>query len=186
MSTFYKLRRFNPQTDLEYIYRIYSDYHEQYKLFSVMNLNTYESFREKFENKLSTNYKDFLIIDVEGKFAGFLISYDYKHNDGHIKFMTYYEKEYRSGFIGLAAIEFVDILFHYYNVHKVYTEVYSYNEESIKYHKKGGFEEECRLKDYRYYNGQYWDQIYYSCTRDAFYSHNKSIIDRYLRPFNGC
>ena len=186
MNTFYKLRRFNPQIDLKSIYRVYSDYNEQYKLFSVININSFDSFVDKFEKKLSSNYKDFLIIEVKEKFAGFLISYDYKSNDGHIKFMAYYEKDFRFGLIGLAGIEFVDILFHYYNIHKIYTEVYAYNVESIKYHQKGGFEEECRLKQYRFFNGQYWDFIYFSISRERFYSYNLPKINRFLRPFKGC
>lgn len=183
MSLSYKLRRYNSQTDLPDIYRVYSDYKEQYKLFSIMSLNSYEIFVSQFERKLSANYKDFLIVEVDGNFAGFIVSYDYKQNDGHIKVMVYFEKKYRSGFVGLAGIEFGDILFQYYNIRKIYTEVYSYNTESIKYHEKIGFKEECRLKEYRYYDGVYWDVIYFCLTREDFYSNNQRFIDRFnIRP----
>lgn len=181
MGTFYKIRRFDSQIDLSNIYRICSDYYEQYKLFSVMNLNSYDSFAQQFERKLSSNFKDFLIIEVDKKFAGFMVSYDYKSIDGHIKLMLYYEKEFRSGFLSLAGIEFVDILFQYYSIRKIYTEVYSYNLESIRYHEKAGFIEECRLKEYRYFNGKYWDVIYYSIDRNHFYLQNQHLIDRFFK-----
>lgn len=177
----YKLRRYNPKTDSVYIYRIFSDYKEQYKLFSVMNLNSHEIFVQQFEQKLATNFKDFLIIEVNQDFAGFMISYDYKSIDGHIKMMLYYEKEYRSGFISLAGIEFIDILFNYYNIHKIYTEVYSYNLASIRYHEKAGLTEECRLKNFRYFNGKYWDVIYFSIDREHFYLKNQHLIDRFIK-----
>lgn len=180
MNEYYTLRRYNAEKDIENIYKVYSDYAEQYKLFSVMNANSFEAFQQKFANKLFANYNDFLVIEVEGKFAGFVASYDYKVVDGHIKGMIYIDPKYRSGYVGMAGIEFANILFQYYNIHKIYTEVYSYNKYSISYHEKIGFTEECRLKDYKYFDGSYWDVIYYQISREQFYRVNKHIISRFL------
>ena len=181
MSTcYYKLRRYEVGTDIKDIYRVFSNYAEQYKLFSVMNTNSYEEFKRSFENKLFSNYKDFLIIDVDNCFAGFVASYDYKIIDAHIKGMIYIEPEYRSGFVGMAGIEFANILFQYYNIRKIYTEVYAYNQFSIAYHEKIGFTEECRLKEYKYFDGKFWDVIYYQISRDLFYKKNQPFIKRFL------
>ena len=180
MSTYYKLRRYNAAKDIADIYRVYSDYAEQYKLFSVLSTNSFEEFKQKFENKLFFNYKDFLIIEDGEHFAGFVASYDYKVIDGHIKGMIYIEPEYRSSYVGMAGIEFANILFQYYSIHKIYTEVYGYNQYSILYHEKIGFTEECRLKEYKYFDGRFWDVIYFKISREHFYKKNQHLITRFL------
>ena len=178
---YYTLRRYDSVRDLSHIYKVFSDYSEQYKLCSVINANSYESFPQLFERKIAANFNDFLIIEFEDQFAGFLASYDYKVIDGHIKAMMYLEKKYRKGTIGLAGIEFANLLFQYYNIHKIYTEVYAYNIESLNYHEHIGFKEECRLKNYKYFDGKNWDVIYYSILRDDFYEQNNRVINHFLK-----
>ena len=180
----YTLRRYVPIRDLSHIYKVFSDYSEQYKLCSVINANSYESFPQIFERKIAANFNDFLIIECKNQFAGFMASYDYKVIDGHIKAMMYLEKIFRKGSIGLAGIEFANLLFQYYNIHKIYTEVYAYNFESIKYHKHIGFKEECRLRNYKYFDGKNWDVIYYSILREDFYNQNNRFINRFIKESN--
>jgi len=95
--------------------------------------------------------------------------------------MLYIEKEFRkNGMVGLVTIDFFNAMFQYYNIHKIYTEVYDYNQNSIKYQIHFGFTEECRLKNYRYFDGKYWDTIYYSLSREEFYAKYSKIIDRFF------
>lgn len=180
MSAYYTLRRYDAEKDIKDLYRVYSDYSEQYKLFSVMNTNSYDDFKQKFENKLYASYKDFLIIEVENSFAGFVASYDFKVVDGHIKGMIYIEPNFRSGYVCMAGIEFANILFQYYNIRKIYTEVFAYNRYSITYHEKIGFTEECRLKQYKYFDGKFWDVIYFQISRESFYEKNQNFITRFI------
>lgn len=175
----YRIRKFEKDKDLRDLFRVYSNYAEQYKLFSVMSINSYESFVYLFERQID-RYTEFNIIEVDDKFAGFVAAYDYKSIDGHIKAMIYIEPDQRYTFVGIAGVEFANILFQYYNIRKIYTEVYGYNQDSIKYHIKVGFDEECRLRDYKFFDGKYWDVIYFSITREAFYIKNKKIINRFL------
>lgn len=181
MMEIFKLRKFDPDKDLHNLFRVYSNYSEQYKLFSVMSVNSFESFVYLFNRQID-KYKEFNVIEVDDLFAGFVAAYDYKTIDGHIKVMIYIEPDYRSSFVGLAGIEFVNILFQYYNIHKVYTEVYGYNTDSIKYNNRIGLKEECRLIDYKYFDGKYWDVIYFSISRADFYKQNEKIINRFLKP----
>ena len=60
-------------------------------------------------------------------------------------------------------------LFTYYNLNKIFTEVYEFNTPSIKLHNTFGFSKEGHLKDYKYYNGKYHDMIIFSITRRNFY-----------------
>lgn len=176
----YTLRKFDSEKDLHDLFRVYSDYSEQYKLFSVLTINSYDSFVGLF-NKQLDRYKEFVIIEVDGEFAGFIAAYDYKIIDGHIKAMIYIEPEHRYSVVGMAGIEFVNIIFQYYNVRKVYTEVYGFNEDSIRYHCNAGFTEECRLKEYKFFDGKYWDVIYFSIMREAFYARNGELVKRFLQ-----
>ncbi len=175
----YNIRKFNKEKDLHDLFRVYSNYAEQYKLFSVMSINSYDSFVYQFERQIE-RYTEFNIIEVGDKFAGFVAAYDYKSIDGHIKAMIYIEPDQRLSFVGMAGVEFANILFQYYNIRKIYTEVYGYNQDSIKYHANVGFKEECRLREYKFFDGKYWDVIYFSITRESFYEKNKKIIDRFL------
>lgn len=178
---YYTLRRYDPTRDISHIYRVFSDYSEQYKLCSVINTNSLESFPQLFEKTIAYDFNDFLIIESENQFAGFLASYDYQAVDGHIKVMMYLEKKFRRVTEGLAGIEFVHLLFKYYNIRKIYTEVYAFNTGSINYQKHIGLKEECRFKEYKYFDGKYWDDIFLTVSREEFYEHNRRTIDRYFK-----
>ena len=167
------LRRFDPSRDYPIFYRVYSDYNEQHNLFDLVNLNSPERFPTTFEKALSYSYRDTLVIEETstGAFVGFIISYGYSPNDGHIKIMGYIEKPFRNcGYGGIAVLRFMEMLFRHYNLRKIYSEVYAFNDDSMIANQKTGFCEEARLKDYRYYNGAYWDFIKYAMTREDFFS----------------
>jgi hypothetical protein len=40
--------------------------------------------------------------------------------------------------------------------------------------------EECRLNEYKFFDGKYWDVIYFSISRESFYTINGKIINRFL------
>lgn len=182
------LRRFDPQQDYPFFYRVYSDYTEQHNLFDLVNLNSPERFPQTFEKALSHNYRDTFIATEAStqRNIGFVISYGYSPNDGHIKVMEYMEPEFRStGLGGIAILRFLQMLFENYSLRKVYTEVYAFNDESIKAHIGAGFEEEARLKEYRYYKGKYWDFITYSITRETFYHKFGRLLTKYMELAGG-
>lgn len=175
------LRRFDPNRDYPFFYRVYSDYNEQHNLFDLVNLNSAERFPKVFEKALSHNYKDTFIIEESGsgQYVGFIISYGYSPNDGHIKMMEYVEENYRRcGYAGLACLKFLQMLFKHYALRKIYTEVYAFNVESIRAHIGAGFQEEARLKDYRFYDGKYWDFITYSISRETFCRDLAELVER--------
>ena len=113
------------------------------------------------KNSYTDNYHDFI---------GFVIAYEYLPDDSHMKVSVYVKPEFQHGAYGLVAVvKFVDFLFTYYNLNKIFTEVYEFNTPSIKLHNTFGFSKEGHLKDYKYYNGKYHDMIIFSITRRNFY-----------------
>lgn len=175
-----RLRKIAPQQDMDKIYQIYSDYKEQSYLFDIRSLNSPDRFPELFERRLSNNYKDFSIIDdADGAFAGFLIAYDYAENDGHVKILEYICPEYRKSGIGaIAALQYIETLFRTFRIRKVYTEVFGYNDDSIAMHSSFGFEKEATLKNYRFYDGRYWDYHIFSMDREHFYERYRHHLQR--------
>ena len=51
---------------------------------------------------------------------------------------------------------------------KVTPHVFSFNEHSLKLHKKMGFVQEGRLRNMVFTQGKYYDEIYFGMTRDEF------------------
>ncbi len=54
------------------------------------------------------------------------------------------------------------------NLRKIYSRVFAFNERSIRYSLKCGYEIEARLKDHVYYDGEYHDLVILSVTVDKF------------------
>lgn len=176
----FQLRRIDFEKDIKDIYRVYSSYNEQFNLFSIMRLNSPDKFPNWLNHRLEHFYNDFMVIEDKNLgFSGFFISYDFSPNDGNIKILQYVEPHFRNtGAAALSGMECLDILFRYYNIRKVYSEVYDYNKISLDYQKSFGFKEEGRFFGYRYYDGKYWDSVFLSITREDFYDRYGKVISQ--------
>lgn len=175
-----KVRRFDPARDYPTVYRVYSSMAEQYKLFDLMSLNSEEYFPKIFERSLSYGYQEFFMAETpEGDFMGMAIAYEYRPNDGHMRVMVYIEEKYRQLYGAVLGTMFINFIFVYYSVRKIYTEVYAYNTVSEAANKALGFSEETRFKEYRYYRGRYWDFIIFAIERKTFYERNGQIIEKF-------
>lgn len=177
----FTFRKIDLNKDIDSIYEVICDPVEQYNLNTTINANTKESYQKLLSERLITVYEDFTIIEVEEIFSGFVAAYDLNPQGRHIKALIFITRQYRNGALGLSGIKYMKWLFDNYDIDKVYTEVYSYNVQSIKFHNHFGFIEEGRLFEYRYLCGKYWEQIYYSMTREMFFSKFNSVITRFLK-----
>lgn len=153
------------------LYRIFSNQEERRNILPHRQHLTFGQFETTFKRHVESKYTEFKIIrDHNHDFIGFAIAYDYMKNDGHMKITLYIKPELRSGWYGIfAAAKFVDYLFMYYNIHKIFTEVYAFNLPSVKIHDKLELYKEACLRDYKFYNGIYYDMYIYSMTRNSFY-----------------
>lgn len=171
MSREIKFRRYSEEMDLERLYQVYNDYASQINLTATKPYSSIKQFKEEIQKNIAYVYKDLLIaFDESNDFIGFVISYDYNSNDGTIRIIEYIDKNFRKGlYAGLICIKFIDTIFKYYSIRKVYSEVYGYNEESISCHRSIGFTQEGCFKEDHYYNNKYWDTYIFSFMREAFY-----------------
>lgn len=177
----FTFRKIDLARDIDSIYEVICDPTEQYNLNTIINANTKESYQKLLSERLISVYEDFTIIEVNESFSGFVAAYDLNPQGRHIKALIYIAKPYRDGALGLSGIKYMKWLFENFNIDKVYTEVYSYNVRSVKFHNHFGFIEEGRLFEYRYLHGKYWDQIFYSMTREMFFLKFNGVISRFFK-----
>lgn len=129
---------------------------------------TLEEFRKELQRDFSFDrHKQFIIFKKsDNKAVGTIYSYNFNNIDGHVFVTTYLEPNSRSSLYSLESFtSFVLWLFkEYENLHKIYVDVYEYNQSSLVYLKKAGFLEEGRFREHRLYNEKRWDMF-----RLAFY-----------------
>ena len=77
------------------------------------------------------------------------------------------EKEHwGQGYAPEAKMLFLDIAFRSFNLRKVKSTIWSFNERSVRYNKKCGYREEGRLEREGFIDGEYRDQILLSVFRE--------------------
>lgn len=142
---------------------------------------------EDFERELVADFErdrheQFMIRENCGRTAiGTIYSYNLNLDDGFV-FMTVFLEEawVRKGYGADAFVLFLHHLFESHPLHKIYTEVYGYNETSLSAMLGGGFVEEGRFKEHRVFDGRRWDLI-----RLAFYRRQLESIRRLTAHVRG-
>lgn len=133
--------------------------------------NSVKDFDGWIQDRLRHTYQEFYMIGYQGeeRVIGFMYASEMRIRDGHCKIGVYIIPSERNMGIGaLATIKFLKYLFEFNPLRKIYTEVYDYNEESIRNHIDAGFVEEGLLKEYRYHAGKYHDLHIFAISRDYF------------------
>jgi RimJ/RimL family protein N-acetyltransferase len=83
---------------------------------------------------------------------GFVYDYDYNPEDGYTYIASaMLESHMRQGLGAEASFVFLDWLFNTYPLRKVYSDIYGYNRLSLSTTMSGGFKEEGRLLQHRYW-----------------------------------
>lgn len=168
------LRNIHSGKDIEWIYCAIRQ--QRYPHFALEKYDfiqdNFTAFIDIFIKKLKFNIKLFKIFLVNEDPFGFIMAYDHKFNDRHIKLCIcpFVENWVELGRPLL--IEYLNVLFLYYDLRKVYIETTSLDTLTINLLVNFGFIEELRLADY---NTNQVDKLYYSITRNYFYSEYKSV-----------
>jgi len=160
------------EEDYPYIYKHEYDQETCYLWTNNREIHDFRTFTEEFRVKLKHFYHQyFMIMDHAGsKAVGVIFSYDYHRSDGHLSTTIFVDPEAQNGFIGVeAGILFYDYLFRWFSLRKIYSRVYGYNKRCLNFLKKGGFHEEGRLREYRYYDGVFHDVHVLAIDRESFF-----------------
>lgn len=168
------LRNIYSARDAEWIY--YAIKLQRFPQFALEKYDfvqdSFTTFKDIFFKKLKSNIKLFKIFLYNEDPLGFIMAYDHKFNDRHIKLCICPFAENWVEFGCSLLIEYLNILFLYYDLRKVYIETTSLDTPTIKLLINFGFIEELCLS---HYNTNQVDKLYYSITRKYFYGEYKSI-----------
>lgn len=73
---------------------------------------------------------------------------------------------------------FVDYLFRNWAIRKVYAEAPEFSASHFSSGAKELFEEEGRFREHQYFQGRYWDYIYYSLTRKRWEGQGRKLLEK--------
>jgi RimJ/RimL family protein N-acetyltransferase len=137
-------------------------------------------FEESMSERLRESVHVFLIVtDKAKKPLGFTYSYDVSLLDGFAFVTSFFSPPARGrGFGATAGILFLDYLFSYFQLYKIYCEVYQYNEASLNLLKSSGFDLEGEFREHRFLGGERHSLLRYALYRKNFYRRFTPLLDR--------
>lgn len=161
------------RSDISYFLKWFND--PEVVQYLDMYLPITEMFEEKFIEELGTTRAKsdvlFVIEVIEGASAkpiGNCSLHEVDSKDHKAIFgMVIGEKDYWSKGCGTEAARLlINYGFQQLNLHRISSTAFAFNERSIKLHKKVGFQEEGRLRQAFFKNGQYHDLILLGILRE--------------------
>src|SRR5260221_2341419 len=131
-------------------------------------LPTFEQFAEQVDTMLAGLALTMLLIETRSNAEpiGFVFAYDYNPFDKYVFWSIALHPAYTNiGWGAEASVLFWNYLFTYFDLHKICSEHFTFNERSIKLLRRFGAREEGRFKAQRYYQGAYHDVVRLAGTR---------------------
>jgi RimJ/RimL family protein N-acetyltransferase len=160
------------RSDIEYFLRWFND--QEVTRYLKMYLPMTEMAEEKFIEELGTTgtvTRVILVIETSdgknNKPIGNIALGNIHHKDHHAVFgIAIGEKDYWSkGYGTEAARLIIRYGFEQLNLHRINSSAISFNERSIKLHKRVGFTEEGRQREAYFKNGRYHDHVIFGLLR---------------------
>ncbi|MCM1991604.1 GNAT family N-acetyltransferase [Oceanirhabdus seepicola] len=132
-----------------------------------------KSQSEKYINSIMSDSSriDFLIISKEdNSIVGEVVLNDINRNsrNSNIRIAIFEGENFGKGYGTEAMILALDYGFGMFNLHRIDLTVYDFNERGIHVYEKIGFKREGVLRDYLYFNHNYYDAIVMSILEDEF------------------
>lgn len=177
----FRFRRFNFRNDIVEVFNLMMDPQDQMLFSNKVVINTLPDFDSWMQANFKGYYHEFYVVTgkEEWDIIGIVYSYDYRPFDLNCKLCTIVRKDLRNTGIGAAiSIQFLNELFTTYPMHKVFLTIYDYNDQSLQSNIQAGFVEEGCFKEYRYYDGRFYDMHILGLTRDEFYEKFSNFLRR--------
>ena len=164
-----KFVRYDNRKHFDTLFRYITDPDEQKMFLTYNGDNSVREFEGWLEGQLKHFYSEFFVIEEQGETAGFVYSYEHHMQDGHCKIGVYIAPQWRSSGMGAAAgVQMMGYMFRYYPLRRINCDVYEYNNGSLTSLLQAGFEKMGIWKEYRYYDGKYYDLILLTMTRASY------------------
>ena len=163
---------FNWRNDLDTLY-----------LWSVSRkLVSQRQFEDEFLNKMHQHFHCYCMVDrqrgeEDSSTIGMCYSYDASDVDGYAFICTYIVPDLTGNGLGVQATAlFVDYLFTYFSLRKLYVDIFEYNELSLRTCQRAGFTIEGDFRQHHYFNGRYWDQYRLALYREGWFDLRAKLI----------
>ncbi|MCX6812428.1 MAG: GNAT family protein [Candidatus Berkelbacteria bacterium] len=124
-----------------------------------------EEFIAELRNDFATDRHIQMMIEKvsDNSAIGMIYSYNAQFIDGHCWITIFIEPGKTGlGFGAEAVALMLEYLFSYFGFYKVYADIYEYNKASASNMEKGGFAEEGRSKQHRFFAGEHYDLVRYA------------------------
>lgn len=131
---------------------------------------SYLAEEEFFRSANKDDSKNVLLaLEVNGQFIGMMGLHDIDYRHGTATTGAWIGKPYQGkGYGPEAKMLLLEYAFNTLNLRKVCSNVFEFNEYSLKYSARCGYQEEGRLKKHIYAKGQYWDKVQLAVFREDF------------------
>ncbi|HEX8036196.1 MAG TPA: GNAT family protein [Ktedonobacterales bacterium] len=132
-------------------------------------LPTFEQYVNELESAMRGTILQMMMIETrdDPHPVGFIFAYDYNRWDRHTFFTIAIHPAYTGfGWGAEATLLFLNHLFAYMDLRKIYMEIYEFNNSSLAPLLRAGAHEEGRFRAHRYYQGAYHDVIRLAATRE--------------------
>ncbi len=107
------------------------------------------------------------IILKRGRPIGLVFDYERSLEDGHTKVATILANWHTGHGAGIiATLLFAKWLFETVPLRKFYMDVFEYNTQMVDLLRKRGYQEEVTRREYRFWNGKYWDCYGFAIARE--------------------
>jgi RimJ/RimL family protein N-acetyltransferase len=153
------------QRTLSDLYRWSTDTRSLLLWLNRRDLVTFDEFVSQTEWRLKHATLVQLIIHESGTETpvGTIFAYDASIGDGYAFGTIYIDEPYRRKRYGLQALcLFIDYLFTYFPLRKLYSDVYAYNIHSLSVMRAAGVVQEGCFREHRYHAGRYEDLYRFS------------------------
>ncbi len=134
---------------------------------------SFEQYVRELETAFSGTILTLFMIETHpsGRTVGFVFAYDYIPYDRVASWTIVMHPAYANlGWGWEAGFLFWEYLFTYFDLRKLYADVYAFNRHSLQVLLRTGAHEEGRFLAHRYYRGEYHDVIRVATTRAEFES----------------
>lgn len=170
--------KYDHRKHLDWLFKHMASPYEQRMFIQNSVFNSFRDFDGWIQDMLKYSFHEFFMLETkQNEIIGFIYSYESDMKNAHCKITVYIAPQYRDIGIGAwAGLKFIDYLFMNYPYRNIYCDVYSYNIRSLENLKQCGMEEMGRIKEYRFYNGKYYDLVLFNISREYFDKNLKNLV----------
>ncbi|MCR5502083.1 MAG: GNAT family N-acetyltransferase [Lachnospiraceae bacterium] len=171
--------RYDSRKHMDVLHGIMMNSEQQYLFLGHNNINSVQEFGEWIDRQLRGYYYNFYLIASGDRIIGYVCGCNYNSINRNCSLTTYICDEWQGSGIGaLATLQYMDELFRYHPIRRVYCEAYEYNTASVNTIRSAGLSEYGRYPEYRYFQGKYYDLLLFSISKEEF---EEKYGDRFRR-----